>query len=778
MTGRSGEGSVRSGRSTTEIGDALRDQVIDLLEAEGHKVSREIRIGTKKVDILLETEDEFRPKRIAVECKNLAKNMSQAELNAIWADYMSLYEKGDVTGVFVITRLDFSPEAKAYASERRGRLEIFPIKEFEDSLLGFRKYCREVRDLFNEGGLEKYYIKSSMEGGGELHERILAWVADPSRTPVAILGGYGMGKTSYCKFLTRELADRYLDDPSSRVPIYVRLSDIATQTDVDGLIAKTLADRYNTKNYSFAKFKKLNRAGKFVVIFDGFDEMKHALSWSDFKYNFSQIHSLLDGNSKIIVAGRPNAFLSDSEHAWILRGQQIKGENVIRISGAPEYSELALAQFSNEEVTRFLERYLRQHHPADLVEPSEINRWVTDRVTDFDKIRSNGDLHRPVHLKIYADIAADPNAKLESFTTYGLYSIAATRISEREGEKIVRKQIDAEKRERVIERIAWWLWDSFDGRRLSFTADLVPESIIGRNLLDDPLYERDTIYREIFTGSFLERKFGQNYYFSHRSFLEFFVARRLENAEKNDIPIHSIIKNLNPEILAFLQQSPGYHDFLTYVDRGMQRFSGEITQLLLEEIFKYRQEKGLADAQVPIQVLLRYYGFFRAEVLDVPALVRMITIDVSSKNQEHRETALYFALFLLRIRFDQEVLVGLLQALAKTVQWPSRAGSGAGISMTKYSYSRQNIGEYVFVRFARIAAEMTRDGQPIVSFDYARAFEEVRDKRSPKIVIAASSLEKLADSSPPARFEFAEIFDGINMKDQKAARDVLTAGVA
>lgn len=45
-------------RSTTEIGDVLRDQVIDLLEAEGHKVSREIRIGTKKVDILLEKRDE------------------------------------------------------------------------------------------------------------------------------------------------------------------------------------------------------------------------------------------------------------------------------------------------------------------------------------------------------------------------------------------------------------------------------------------------------------------------------------------------------------------------------------------------------------------------------------------------------------------------------------------------------------------------------------------------------------------------------------------------
>jgi len=191
--------------------------------------------------------------------------------------------------------------------------------------------------------------------------------------------------------------------------------------DVDGLIAKTLAGRYQTKNYSFAKFRKLNRAGRFVVIFDGFDEMKHALSWSDFKYNFSQIHSILEGRAKIIVAGRPNAFLSDSEHAWILRGQRIAGEQVIRIPGAPQYSEFPLAQFSNDEVTLFLEKYLGQHHPADLTQDSEIEDWVSKRVSDFDKIRSNGDLHRPVHLKIYADIAADPNVTLESFTTYNLY---------------------------------------------------------------------------------------------------------------------------------------------------------------------------------------------------------------------------------------------------------------------------------------------------------------------------------------------------------------------
>lgn len=778
MTIKAGESEPHPKLSTTAVGDALRDQVIELLEAEGHKVSREVRVSSKKVDVLLEIDEEFRPQTIAVECKNLGKNMSQAELNAIFADYMSLLDEGEITSLFVITRLDFSPEAKLYANKRRGRLEIFSIKEFEDSLLGYRKYCRNVRDLFSEAGLENYYINSSIEGGGTLHDQIVEWISSPVAMPVAILGGYGMGKTSYCKFLTRELADQYLENPSNRVPIYVKLSDIATQTDVDGLIAKTLADRYNTKNYSYAKFKKLNRAGKFVVIFDGFDEMKHALSWSDFKYNFSQIHSLLDGKAKIIVAGRPNAFLSDDEHAWILRGQRISGEQVIRMPDAPAYKELSLAPFTDEEITEFLDRYLRQRHPVHLAGQIQIETWISGRIADFAKIRENGDLHRPVHLKIYADIAADPNAKLESFSTYGLYAIATTRISEREGEKVVRKQIDADRRQAVIERIAWWLWDTYDGRRLYFSPDAVPDSIVGRDLLDDPLYERDTLYREIFTGSFLERKFGQNYYFSHRSFLEFFVARKLEKAERLAIQVHSIFKNLNPEILSFLRQSPGYQEFLAYVDKGMQRYSGEMSLPILEEVFLFREGKGLADVQLPIQVLLRYYGFLRAEEIDVQALVRMITADVGSKNQEHRETAIYFALFLLRTRFERDVLVGLLRSLAKTVSWPNRAGTASGMNMTKYNYSRQNIGEYVFVRFARIAAEMSRDGNPIISFDYARAFDEVRDKRLPKIVISGSAFQKDTDSPAPIRIDFAEVFEGIGTKDQKAAKDVLSVGVA
>jgi DNA-binding sugar fermentation-stimulating protein len=89
VTIKAGETGPQPKLSTTAVGDALRDQVIELLEAEGHKVSREVRVSSKKVDILLEIDEEFRPQTIAVECKNLGKNMSQVELNAIFADYSS-----------------------------------------------------------------------------------------------------------------------------------------------------------------------------------------------------------------------------------------------------------------------------------------------------------------------------------------------------------------------------------------------------------------------------------------------------------------------------------------------------------------------------------------------------------------------------------------------------------------------------------------------------------------------------------------------------------------
>ncbi|WP_168255349.1 hypothetical protein [Rhizobium leguminosarum] len=446
-----------------------------------------------------------------------------------------------------------------------------------------------------------------------------------------------------------------------------------------------------------------------------------------------------------------------------------------RVPGEWKYLEYEISQFSEQDVSEFLHRYLRHNLPPSIAARGNSEEWISERIADFDKIRANGDLYRPVHLKIYADVAADPEVTLQKFTTYGLYSIAATRISEREGDKAVRKQIDANQRQKVIERIAWWLWDEYSGRRLFFIPDVVPEAVIGRDLLNNPVYERENIYREIFTGSFLERKFGQNYYFSHRSFLEFFVALRLENAEKNAISINSIFKNINPEILAFLKQSPSYDEFLAFIYKSLQRFSGEMPALLVEEIAAYCAGRGMADAQMAIQIMLRYFPFMRPGKEESSALIRMMIADLASNNLEHREIALYFILTALRAReVDHEVFLSLLTILAKAVDWAGFRAKVNDATITKYTYTRKDMGEYIFVRFVRIAAEMARSGQPLVSFDISKAFDEMHDKRAPKIAIGGLMA---LPTHGPLRFEFTEVMRDVSQRDMAVALEVLRAGV-
>lgn len=768
--------------NTTIIGDELRDQVIRLLEAEGLNVKREIRVDTKKIDILLEIDDEYNSQRIAIECKNENRNLSQADVNRIYADHLTLIECGEITDIFIIGKKDFSPEAKSYAARKRD-LNIFSIAEFEEKKLGYRNYCRLIGDMFLEKGLDTYFIHPKMLDGQLLHDQVIKWIKNDDVKPMALLGGYGMGKTSYCKFLSNYLAEHYLENSENRVPIYVKLSDIATQVDIDGLIAKTLTSRYMTTNYSYAKFQKLNRTGKYVIIFDGFDEMKHALSWSEFKYNFSQIHSLLEGKAKVIIAGRPNAFLSDIEHAHVLKGIQTQGDQQWDIPGAPKYIENELSQFSDADADQFLKLYLYHYcrieqHLAE----NEIADWINEKVSDFAKIKGNGDLYRPVHLQIYADIARNPNAKLEKFNTYELYQIASTQISERENEKHVRKEIGPAIRQRVIQDLAWWLWSETGGRSLNFEPELVPDHVIGLDILENQNYERSSLYREIFSGSFVERKLGEKYYFSHRSFLEFFVARRIENADKNEIQLQGICKNINPEILEFIKQSGNFEEFLSYAFEKMQRFSGEIPQLLLDEVIENSNYQKPTFVQLPILMLFKYYAFATGKNNELERVTSDVLEDLNSKNQEARETALYFFLDGLKAitleNISADIIAPIIKQIAESVNWHQfRDKPSHHLSLPKYNYSRESIGAFIFLRACRIAAEKANNGKDdILVFDVSKAFSEIHELRAPKIIIAGQHAENAKKLE--IRFHFDSIFCDTDKKTKKIAKQVLETGIA
>jgi hypothetical protein len=506
--------------ATTEIGDALRDEVIALLEADGHRISREVRVDTKRVDILVELDDDLVPRIAAVECKNLSRTTSQDDLSRIYSDYLSLVETRRITEIWVIVRQDLSPEAKSWA-EARANFYAFTLAEFHERTQGFRRYVRQASSIFDDDHLSEFYIQQNLASGEPLSQYVLSWAQSNETRPLALLGGYGMGKTSFCKYLVSKLSEAYLKDPLSRIPVYIRLSDIAKEQELEGLVAKTLAHRYRISNYYFEKFAKLNEKGRFVVIFDGFDEMKHALTWPEFRYNFSQINRTVGGRAKVIVAGRPNAFLSDDEHSWALRGIRTAGERVLRLPDSPEYIELEIQAFSEDDAREFLRRYLRAQKKRILTVdeiPTEASELIERRVADFSRIKRRDAILRPVHLRIFSDLAADETVELRDFSVFELYDISTRQVAEREAGKPERALIDPVKRQAAIEEVAWWLWESSEGRRLNFIPGDVPRSIIRAAFEPQADHSEDAMCREIFSGSFVERKYGENYYFSHRSF--------------------------------------------------------------------------------------------------------------------------------------------------------------------------------------------------------------------------------------------------------------------
>jgi hypothetical protein len=112
------------------------------------------------------------------------------------------------------------------------------------------------------------------------------------------------------------------------MPIFIALSEIAHHVKMSGLIAATIADETLVSRFSYSFFKRLNSSGRFVIILDGFDEMKFGLTFEEFNQLFSQVHELISPKAKILVLGRPSAFLSESEELAVLSGAEADNYSV------------------------------------------------------------------------------------------------------------------------------------------------------------------------------------------------------------------------------------------------------------------------------------------------------------------------------------------------------------------------------------------------------------------------------------------------------------------
>ena len=126
---------------------------------------------------------------------------------------------------------------------------------------------------------------------------------------LAIMGEYGQGKTVLAHKLVREILNR--PEEFDRIPILISLRGRSPRNESGLDILSKWAAQYDVPPRAL---EELHRAGKLLLILDGFDEMDLVGDTQLLRDHFSRIWGLAKyPNSRIIVTGRQNLFTDDSE---------------------------------------------------------------------------------------------------------------------------------------------------------------------------------------------------------------------------------------------------------------------------------------------------------------------------------------------------------------------------------------------------------------------------------------------------------------------------------
>jgi hypothetical protein len=570
----------------TNPGDELRDRAAKLLSSRFGPAKTEKREHGKKVDVYFEYPDLGRTVRLYVEAKDYNHPLHRSEAVQIFSDYCGILDRNKPSSLLIVTRNGLSSDADQYINVEQSSVRHQSILEIEVSSVDLSTYLQALLREYQESGLSKFYVQSNfiVRGGpprlesmgartkdlfdtnASAYQAILDWTADDTDfAPVALLGGYGSGKTSLATKLAAELSRRSAEDYTVRRPVLIKLGGISRYSAIDGILGGQFTSEFPVKNFNLHDFQTLNESGHFLIILDGFDEMKHSMNWSDFKAQVQTLLKLHRSKSKLLLLGRPSAFLSEDEERHILKGERRLDEQWIRLPDWPQFHELELCDFTPDQRATFVVNYLsaQTNEIFNSATATERARIAND-IADADP----GLFSKPVHSKLLTDLATDPNFDLGKFkgakSRWTLYNEFIHSLYSRELTKEVRRSISQSDRIEFLRDLAFWLWTE-KATSISFSLNELPSKYFARwdeKTSDD----KSGVMRELLTGSILERKQSDIYFFGHRSFAEFLVADRML-ANPPLASEHALYSQAFTDgVRLFLKEAPTRHDIGAWVD--------------------------------------------------------------------------------------------------------------------------------------------------------------------------------------------------------------------
>ncbi|MDZ8140386.1 MAG: NACHT domain-containing protein [Nostoc sp. DedQUE04] len=333
------------------------------------------------------------------------------------------------------------------------------------------------------------------------------WLDVPAKEHISILGEFGTGKTwfvfHYAWMALQDYRDkqrRGLERP--RLPLVITLGDFARALNVENVLAGFFFSQHNIR-FTSQVFDQLNRMGKLLLIFDGFDEMAARIDRQQMINNFWELARVVVPGSKIILTCRSEHF-PEAKQGWHLLNAELQASTAKLTREAPQFEVLELEKFNDEQICACLSY---QASPATV-------KQVMGNPQLLDLAR------RPVMTELILEALPDIEAG-KPVDMSRVYLYAVRRKMERD--------IKAERTFTSLADKLYFLcelsWEMLSTDQMSLNYRLFPERI--RRLFGYVVQQEkdlDHWHYDMMAQTMLVRNADGDYTPAHRSLLEFFVA--------------------------------------------------------------------------------------------------------------------------------------------------------------------------------------------------------------------------------------------------------------
>ncbi len=343
---------------------------------------------------------------------------------------------------------------------------------------------------------------------GYIEGYIDQWLDDPAKEHISVLGEFGTGKTWFALHYAARALHRYRDAQRRgverpRLPLVIPLRDYAKAVSVESLFSEFFFRKYEIPIPGYSAFEQLNRMGKLLLIFDGFDEMAARVDRQEMINNFWELAKVVVPGAKVILTCRTEHFPEAREGRALLNAE-LQASTRDLTGETPQFEVLELEKFDDAQIRQVLS-----------LQASEAT---------VEQVLSNAQLvdlaRRPVMTELILEALPDIEAgKPVDMSRVYLYAVRRKMERDIKAERTFTSMADK------LYFLCELSWEMLSSDRMSLNYREFPDRL--RKLFGAAVQEQkdlDHWHYDMMGQTMLIRNAAGDYTPAHRSLLEFFVA--------------------------------------------------------------------------------------------------------------------------------------------------------------------------------------------------------------------------------------------------------------